>query len=334
MGGEPLKKVVIAFHGHCFDGMCSAAVFTRFLRQYEKAELDISYRGLDHQSGGSYVPEKVLSGEINAVVDFRYTTSPRLTWWFDHHVSGIAGEEEMRHFRQDKSGRKFFDPGKSSCCGLIEEVASTRFGIRLPELEQIVRWADIIDSASFPDARTAVELKEPALQLMTVVEAYGNETFLSERIERLAGGISLQELAAEPGVQKLFQPLFEVHERTCQAIREKAEFSSGVVAFDLIGSGSDRYNKFIPYWIYPDASYCVAVLASRTRAKVSVGSNPWATRPRVHDIARICAEYGGGGHPAVGAVSLRPDQTERARQIGKEIAGRLRASAVPAPESG
>ena len=26
------KKITIAYHGHCFDGMCSAAVLTRFLR--------------------------------------------------------------------------------------------------------------------------------------------------------------------------------------------------------------------------------------------------------------------------------------------------------------
>ncbi len=320
------KQVVIAFHGHCFDGMCSAALLTRFLREHENEPLDFFYRGLDHQSGGSYVPEKALNGEINAVVDFRYTTSPRLTWYFDHHVSGIMGEEEMSHFRQDTSGRKFFDPTKGSCCRLIEEIAGGRFGIRLDDLQEVVHWADIIDSARFADAATAVALEQPALQLMTVVEAHGNDRFLAKRIRRLAEGTSLEELAGEKRIQKLFRPLFNAHQKTCQIIREKAEFRSGVVHFDLADSGRDRYNKFIPYWIYPDAKYCVAVLASATRAKVSVGSNPWAATPRNHDIASICSEYGGGGHPAVGAVTLRPDQVERARQIGKEIAARLRGT--------
>ena len=320
------KRVVIAFHGHCFDGMCSAALLTRFLREYESEPLEFFYRGLDHQSGGSYVPEKALSGEINAVVDFRYTTSPRLTWYFDHHVSGIVGDEEMRHFCQDTSGRKFFDPTKGSCCKLIEEVSGSRFGIRFDGLVEVVRWADIIDSASFPDAATAVALEEPALQLMTVVEAHGNDRFLARRIERLSEGTTLAELAGEKRIKKLFRPLFEAHQKTCQSIREKAEYRSGVVYFDLADSGRDRYNKFIPYWIYPDAKYCVAVLASPNRAKVSVGSNPWSTTPRDHDIARICAEYGGGGHPAVGAVTLRSDQVERARQIGMAIAARLRGT--------
>ncbi len=49
------------------------------------------------------------------------------------------------------------------------------------------------------------------------------------------------------------------------------------------------------------------------RAKVSVGSNPWARPPRAHDISSICERYGGGGHPVVGAVSLAPDRLDEAR---------------------
>jgi len=41
--------------------------------------------------------------------------------------------------------------------------------------------------------------------------------------------------------------------------------------------------------------------------------------PRSHDIASICARYGGGGHPVVGAISLPPDQLERAREVAREI---------------
>jgi hypothetical protein len=96
-----------------------------------------------------------------------------------------------------------------------------------------------------------------------------------------------------------------------------------VVFFDLAGSGDDRYNKFIPYWLFPQCSYCVAVTASRARAKISVGSNPWAPVPRRHNIADICARYGGGGHAVVGAISLKADEIERARTIAAEIVAEL-----------
>lgn len=318
------KKIAIAHHGHCFDGMCSAAVLTRFLQESEAQKLEFSYRGLEHQAGGSYVPEEVLSGDINAVVDFRYTMSDKLTWWFDHHMSGIVNQQERDHFERDKSGRKFYNPAYRSCCKLIVDAVRDSFGIRMDDLAELVKWADLIDSAQFESAQSAVELKEPALQLMTVIEAHGHDRFLAPRITELARGVSINELALTPQVQALFRPLFETHQKTCLTIREKSQLHDGVVTFDLVGSGSDRYNKFIPYLYFPDASYCVAISASRARAKISVGSNPWSRTPRTRDIAAICAKYGGGGHPTVGAVSFKPDEIQRAREIGLAIVEELR----------
>ncbi len=317
-------NVLVAHHGHCFDGMASAALITRLLERELGPNVAFFYRGLDHQPGGSFVPPDVLTGEVNAVVDFRYSTSDKLHWFFDHHVSGILAGDEREHFDRDTSGHKFFDPTYGSCCKLVVDIGRARFGLETPELADLVYWADMIDAARFPDARMPVELAEPALRLMTVIEAHGDDKFTAPRIERLARGITIDEVAAEADVQRLLAPLLEAHKRTCELIRERAREEGGVVTFDLVGGGSERYNKFIPYWIFPASRYCVAVTAGRSRAKVSVGSNPWAPTPRTHDIAALCARYGGGGHPVVGAVSLKPAEIERAREIAREIAAALR----------
>ncbi len=317
-------KIVIGYHGHCFDGMASAAVLSRFFRAREGRAVSIGYRGLDHQPGGSFVPEEILTGEQNAVVDFVYTTSARLGWWFDHHESGIVGARERAHFDADRSGQKFFDPTYGSCCKLIADVTRSRFGFEAPELDDLVRWADVIDSASFPDAETAVKLEAPALRLMAVIDAYGDERFLAPRIQRLADGLTLAEMADDHEVKKRLRPLLRRHQRACALIEERAVEDAGVVSFDLVGTGGDRYNKFIPYWLFPRARYAVAVTASSRRVKVSVGSNPWAPVPRTHDIAAICAGYGGGGHPFVGAVSLPADALDRARSIAAAITESLK----------
>lgn len=316
-------KIVVGYHGHCFDGMASAALLTRWLRERHGEGTAFEYRGLDHQPGGSFVPEEILTGDLNAVVDFRYTPSERLHWWFDHHRTGIVGDEERAAFEADTSGTKFFDPGYGSCCKLIADVARDRFGYEAPELAELVRWADVIDSASFPDAETAVKLEEPALRLMTVIEAHGDDAFLAPRITRLAEGVPLAEVAGEHAVSKRVRPLIRAHRRNCDLIAERARLEGGVVLFDLVGTGDDRYNKFIPYALFPSARYAVAVTASPRRAKVSVGSNPWAPVPRTHDISELCGRYGGGGHPVVGAVSLPPDQIERARSVAGEIVAAL-----------
>jgi hypothetical protein len=99
----------------------------------------------------------------------------------------------------------------------------------------------------------------------------------------------------------------------------------GVVSVDLADTGIESANKFIAYDLFPQASYTVVVTRDPKRAKVSVGSNPWARPARPHDISKICERYGGGGHPVVGAVSLGPDRIEDARRIAREIAATLAA---------
>jgi nanoRNase/pAp phosphatase (c-di-AMP/oligoRNAs hydrolase) len=95
------------------------------------------------------------------------------------------------------------------------------------------------------------------------------------------------------------------------------------VTFDLSDLSIDGYNKFIPYYFHPETTYVVSLTRSDFRTKISVGSNPWAPRPRRHNIAEICERYGGGGHAVVGAVSLPREDIEKGRQIMKEIVREL-----------
>ncbi|HNI61405.1 MAG TPA: hypothetical protein PKW11_15795, partial [Pseudomonadota bacterium] len=59
----------------------------------------------------------------------------------------------------------------------------------------------------------------------------------------------------------------------------------------------------------------------------SVGSNPWRAERRTANIANLCGRYGGGGHPAVGAVSLKTDDVALAQKYAAEIAAVLVAAA-------
>jgi nanoRNase/pAp phosphatase (c-di-AMP/oligoRNAs hydrolase) len=58
----------------------------------------------------------------------------------------------------------------------------------------------------------------------------------------------------------------------------------------------------------------VSATRSATSIKITVGVNPWTTKPRRHDIGELCARHGGGGHAVVGGVTLRGDELARARE--------------------
>ena len=164
-------NVKVLFHDNCFDGAASAAVFSRFYRERVRPDATFEYQGLQHKPGAEGIDPAVFTGDENAIVDFRYAQSPRLTWWFDHHVSAFQQPGDEAHFRADASGRKFHDGARKSCTKYIADVARERFGFDPSPLAELIHWGEIIDGALFPSPEMAVALAEPALQLMTVLEA-------------------------------------------------------------------------------------------------------------------------------------------------------------------
>jgi hypothetical protein len=314
-------KLRLLYHGHCFDGVASAAVFTRFYKERIHPEAEVSYGGLLHRPGNLF-DQKLFDGDENAIVDFKYAASEKLTWWFDHHQSAFLTPEDEAHFRADKSGKKFLDATRKSCTEFIADIAHSQFGYDDAPIKSLVSWAHIIDGALYESAAQCVELKEPALQLMQVIEADPDDSFVETVIRELAVK-SLDEVATSEEVQRRFKPILKQHLETLETIRRKAVFENGVVRFDLVDEGYEGFNKFIPYYLYPETTYSVALTRGSQRTKISVGSNPWSPTPRTHNIAKICERYGGGGHAVVGAISFRPDEVERGREVVAEIVAEL-----------
>jgi hypothetical protein len=317
-------NVQVLFHDNCFDGAASAAVFSRFYRERIRADARFSYRGLSHQAGGAAIDPAVFTGEENVIVDFRYSQDARLTWWFDHHVSAFQQPGDEAHFRADTGGRKFHDAHRKSCTLYLADVARERFGWDPSPLKDLLHWAELIDGAQFPTPQMAVALEEPALRIMTVLEATKDAALIPQVIERMQTE-SLASIAASPLIAGPFAPLLERHQRHIELVRARARFERGVVSFDLADDGVDSLNKFIAYALYPEARYTLWVGQGPSRAKVSLGSNPWRPEARTHDLAAIASRYGGGGHPVVSAVSFKPAELPRARAAFQEILSELSA---------
>jgi hypothetical protein len=321
-------QLKLLYHGNCFDGCASAALFSRFLAEREGARLSgVRYHPLQHQQGDPFPPD-AFDADVNACVDFRFSASPRLHWWFDHHASAFPTPADRAAFERDPTGQKFWDPTAPSCTGFAARLLRERFGWRADDLSDLVAWAEVIDAARFPDAATAVRLEAPALRVMTLLEATKDPAVPTQIIEAMRSR-PLAEIAAEPWVVRPLQPILEKHRKAVDVFRRLARVEDGVVEIDLTATGIEAANKFIAYDLFPDARYTVVLSQDPKRAKVSVGSNPWSSRPRTHDISRLCERYGGGGHPVVGAVSLGPDRLDDARRIAGEIARSLRTDEAP-----
>jgi len=315
-------RLKVYFHNNCFDGLASAAVFSNFYRSAIQKSVQFEYEGLAHRAGELFL-DVGFNGEENAIVDFKYSSDPRLTWWFDHHQSAFLSRGDEAHFRADTSGRKFHDPTFRSCTKFITSMLDEHFNFSSSRLEELIRWADIIDGAQFQDARAAVELREPAIRLMMVIEGVQDACLIRRLIEQFQEK-PLEDIMALDWVGEAFRPLYDRHRQSIDIIRRQAECADGTIYFDVSEYSMEGYNKFVPYYLFPQATYCVGVSLSSFRAKISVGSNPWSPRPHTHNLAALCERYGGGGHPAVGAISFAPEKLPEAKRIAQDIARELR----------
>jgi hypothetical protein len=310
-------KLRILYHGNCFDGASSAAIFTKFYKARIDSGAEVSYTPTMHRAGNAFDREQ-FDGDENAIVDFKYCADERLTWWFDHHQSAFLTPEDEQRFKADASGKKFLDTESKSCAEFIARIAKEKYDFEDEGLAELIEWAHIIDGALYESPAQCVELRSAALKLMQVIEGEKDPKFV-EKIIRMMTEKSLDDIVESEEIQEKLKPILEEHWKTVEVIRGRAKYERGVVRFDLTGTGIEGYNKFIPYYFYPETTYNVALSQSSFRTKISVGSNPWAPRPRRHNIAEICERYGGGGHAVVGAVSLRPEDLELGKKYMREI---------------
>ena len=317
-------RVRVFFHDKCFDGACSAALFSRFYLERIRDDVQFEYHGLLHRAGALF-NEADFTGDENAIVDFKYSPSPKITWWFDHHESAFLSPDDAEHFERDTSNRKFYDPDFKSCTRFLATIAEQRFGFHTEPVAEVVHWAEIIDGALYEDAQTAVEMREPAMKLTMVIESAQEHDFVPRLIPLLAR-LPLAEILHDPLVAPRLAPLLERHQRSIEVLRQRSECKNGTIFFDLTDQDMEGYNKFIPYYLHPESTYSIGLSRSSFRNKVSVGSNPWTKTQNLVNLAKICERYGGGGHARVGAISFDVSKRQEARRAAEEIVAELRAT--------
>ncbi|HZS70425.1 MAG TPA: hypothetical protein VFA13_01185 [Candidatus Acidoferrum sp.] len=317
-----MTKVRLCFHDRCFDGTASAALFYRFYRERFDANAQFGFSGMTHRAVHPW-EDGLFDGDENVIVDFKYSNSPKVTWWFDHHQSAFLTPADAEYFRKHPGPHMFYEPDYKSCTMLIATVAREKFGYDTQPLAELIRWGDIIDGAQYPTPQSAVELVEPATQLALVIEAAPENGLPAKLIPQLAYR-PLAEMVTLPIVAQYLGPLLERHRKSIDILRQRCEARENVIFFDVSDLDLEGYNKFIPYLLHPECVYSVSVSASAVRAKVSLGTNPWNQATASQNLASLAEKYGGGGHQRVSAISFDPEDLSRARQVARDLAATLR----------
>lgn len=322
-------RAVVATHGHCFDGLCSAVVFTRLLRELKGPATRFHYLSCGY-SPAQRPLEPLLDGDVNAILDYRFCATERLDWYFDHHRTAFGSDADQAFFEarradgREGSGERayYYDASYSSCTKLVRDVALARYDIAMPELEPLTAWADKIDSAAFESAEAALDYSHPVMQLVSVVEHHGDGELLARLVPRLLEA-PVEAVAKRSEFRELYRKIRRKKAAFAQRVRQNARHRGRVVLVDLSEAELETYGKFVTYALYPDAMYSVIVGRFKNGARINVGYNPWSTRELDRDLSSICGRYGGGGHPFVGGISFPAEDVHRAQNVAHEIAREL-----------
>jgi hypothetical protein len=317
-----MTRVRLCFHDRCFDGTASAALFYRFYRERFDASAEFAFTGMTHKAAQPWVPG-LFDGDENAIVDFKFSNSPKVTWWFDHHQSAFLSPADAEQFRRHPGPHMFYDPTYKSCTKFIATIAHDKFAFNITPLAELIHWGDIIDGAQYASPEAAVEMVEPATQLALVIEAAPEEGLPARIIPELAYR-PLAEMVQLPLVAQHLGPLLKRHRDSIEILRQRCDSRDGVVFFDVADLDLEGYNKFIPYLLHPESVYSVSVSASAVRAKVSLGTNPWNQTHADANLATLAEQYGGGGHQRVSAISFDPADLPRAREVAATLTALLR----------
>jgi len=320
--------VKVFFHDACFDGTASTALFSRFYRDLIDERSKVVPVPVQHRDGDPFA-DLAIDGDDNACVDFRYCASPRMRWWFDHHRTAFQPPSLRALYDADRSGTKFFDPEAPSCAGLVARMLGQHWGWQPPPLlADVVRWAEVIDAAGFASAEEATSLDQ-APQRLALWLGHVHDRALIERYIELLDDLPMAEIAAQPWVRAVVEPLIQSRDRNLDRLQRAARREGDVVVLDLLDDPEASSPGFLGYLLFPDCRYTVALTRTPSAIKIAVGSNPWAPEPRTHDLGDLCERHGGGGHAAVGGVTLEPAEADRARAAAEQIAAELLAPQEP-----
>ncbi|MBL4683138.1 MAG: hypothetical protein JKY37_01000 [Nannocystaceae bacterium] len=323
-------RVNVLHHAACFDGVSSCALFTAFFERCVSADARLSYFAKQHRRGDPYA-DGDFDADQAAVLDFRYTMRDGLTWFFDHHQSAFQLPGEREHFDADRSGKKFYDPTAPSCTGYIAKIASEQFGFDVSPHTELLHWAQMVDSADFPDPQMPVELAVPPLRLMTFAEQALRDPDTIAQFVRDLITRPLKDIAEAQYVVDALAPALARHAEDIQLIKSRLSLDAGVLQYMLLDQPPRAYNKFIPYYHHPKARYLVGVsIGPEGKIKLSAGYNPWLPpAEREHDLSALCERFGGGGHPYVGGITFDADREQQAIAAHAWIVDVLRGHRAP-----
>lgn len=317
------KSAALYFHYPCFDGLVSAALSWEFLETQKGWSVDelcpVNYT----------VRNNWLASGLKrpcAIVDFLY--HPSADFWADHHATSMLSKEaEADYQRRRAEFPLYFDEQAGSCASLLfRHVGHVLAG--KAHLQEMVAWAEKIDSARYASVEEAVLGKAAALKINRSILFESGADYARFLCKELRAH-PLDHVAALDAVRNRQDEVERRIRAGLKQVEKRIRMEPGAVATFEAEQGKDEMiNRYSAYYFVPDARYSVGIIHSEEGTAVTAMRNPWREFPSV-GLGRIFEKFGGGGHQRVGSIFIPKNESQRIPNVVKSLLSQL---SVTGPE--
>jgi len=300
------KRAALYVHFPCFDGVISAVLASRFLEKtyaWKFAKIE----PVNYDLRGRWLETKLPPR--SAVLDFLY--HPQAEFWADHHSTAFLTPQLQVSFELRRSKNHLYDKQSRSCAALLWDRMGSSLG-HDPALEEMVKWADKIDSATYGTLQEALFGDHPALLISRSLAVDANAQYCEFLITTLKHS-SLKETADKEQVQKRNGIAKERSAAGMQRVREAIRLEGTAAVFESNGEGV-LINRYLPYYFYPQAQYSIGVVHFDGSTKITTMRNPWLDFESPN-LGKFMEKFGGGGHQRVGSVILEDSRQNLSQEV-------------------
>jgi len=239
----------------------------------------------------------IRAGDVVANLPYH----PACDIWFDHHSTN----------RVDGAFKGLFRAAPSAARNVFDYFQG-RF---TRDYDELVYWADRIDSADFTQAEVLhPERYAHVLLSMSVSGEKGSDEAYWDRLVTLLRSSAVDRVMTDP----------EVEERCRRVVQENAEYAGWLQQYTRVVGGvavtdfrslerPPSGNRFLSYSLFPETVVSVRIRyedAARTTVVVNVGHSIFNPRCRVH-AGRLLRAFGGGGHRGAASARFPAEQADR-----------------------
>lgn len=289
----------IYFHND-FDGMATAAIFSKFLMLEKNLSFeDIEFIPVDYEIKNNWVEKKIISP--SAVLDFLY--HPSADWWFDHHTTSFLNKAILvENYKRDK--QKHWDTEFLSCPSLLISHFYRyyhKYSLELSKrYEELIYWSDIIDGAKYSTPKMLFDYN---YQYINLNKTLAIDRTIDYRL-KIIKAFYENDISQILNSVRFFDLLKEIKEKEKKAINiisNIIKIKDKVAYFDQ-SKYDIPFQRFLPYYLYPDLLYRIGIYKKDDMFSVSVNYNIWQKEKNTINLGKLCNSFGGGGRFDVGAV--------------------------------